>query len=267
MNGRAAFALAALAALACSGDTAPGEGASSFPTLRADAANIVDLGHEVSADAPYWPGPERSPFRHETLVAHEDGSPAMAAYSVPEHFGTHFDAPLHGGMGLASVDRVPLDDLFGPAVVVDVTSSAATDPDYAVGVDDLLGWEAVHGRIPAGAIVIARTGWSMRWTAGDAYYNRGPDGRLHFPGFAPDAARFLVGERDIAGIGIDTGSVDPGAVDGFPVHGIVNGAGHFHLENLTELSRLPEVGAFLVVAPIKIRGGSGGQARVFGVLP
>jgi len=274
MKGRATLPLplAALAALACSGDTAPRDAATTpvaapSATLRADAANIVDLTHEVSADAPYWPGPERSPFRHETLVAHEDGSPAMAAYSVPEHFGTHFDAPLHGGMGLASVDQVPLDDLFGPAVVVDVTSSASTDPDYAVDVDDLRDWEAVHGPIPAGAIVIARTGWARRWTGGDAYYNRGLDGRLHFPGFAPDAARFLVGERDIAGIGIDTGSVDPGIVDGFPVHGIVNGAGHFHLENLADLSRLPEVGAFLVVAPIKIKGGSGGQARVFGVLP
>ena len=73
--------------------------------------------------------------------------------------------------------------------------------------------------------------------------------------------------RDIAGIGIDTGSVDAGNARGFPVHGVVNGSGAFHLENLADLGALPESGAYLVVAPIKIQGGSGGQVRVFAVIP
>jgi len=150
--------------------------------------------------------------------------------------------------------------------VVDVTVQASSDPDYAVTADDLWAWESEHGRIPHGAIVLARTGWATRWTQGDIYYNRGEDGRLHFPGFAEDAGRFLVDERDIAGIGIDTGSVDAGNARGFPVHGVVNGSGAFHLENLADLSALPESGAYLVVAPIKIQGGSGGQVRVFAVV-
>jgi kynurenine formamidase/cyclophilin family peptidyl-prolyl cis-trans isomerase len=234
--------------------------------LFADESTVLDLTHPVSAEAPYWPGPDRSPFVHDTLVAHEDGSPAMAAYSVPEHFGTHFDAPVHGGMGLPSVDQVPTARLFGPAVVIDVTRQAAADPDYTVTADDLRAWEAEHGRIPEDAIVLMRSGWATRWTRGDAYYNQDADGVLHFPGFAEDAARFLVEERDIAGIGVDTGSVDPGNARGFPVHGVVNGAGHFHLENLAELAALPEAGAYLIVAPIKIQGGSGGQVRVFAVI-
>ena len=90
---------------------------------------------------------------------------------------------------------------------------------------------------------------------------------MHFPGFSPEAARFLVEERDIRGIGIDDFSVDPAAADGFPVHGIVNGAGKYHLENVADLERLPAVGAFLIVAPIKIEGGSGGQVRIFAILP
>ena len=191
----------------------------------------------------------------------------MAAYATPEHFGTHFDAPVHGGMGLASVDHVPTADLFGPAVVIDVTTRALQNDDYAVTAQDLLAWEAEHGPIPAGAIVLMRSGWATRWDQGESYYNVGADGGLHFPGFGVDAASFLVDERDIAGIGVDTGSVDPGDADGFPVHGIVNGSGRFHLENLADLSALPEEGSYLIVAPIKIEGGSGGQVRVFAVVP
>jgi len=235
--------------------------------LFADSLTVVDLTHAVSVDAPYWPGPERSPFVHDTLRAHPDGAPAMAAYAVPEHFGTHFDAPVHGGMGLASVDRVPVAELFGPAVVIDVTAAVAEDPDYAVSAADIEAWEAEHGRVPDGAIVLARTGWSAKWSDGAAYYARDTEGRLHFPGFGEGAARFLIDERSIAGIGIDTGSVDPGDANGFPVHGIVNGSGRYHLENLADLSRVPESGADLIVAPIKIRGGSGGQVRVFAIVP
>ena len=237
----------------------------SLADLFTGGVEIIDLTHAVSAEAPYWPGPERSPFRHDTLNAHADGAPSMAAYFVPEHFGTHFDAPVHGGMGLPSVDRIWPADLFGPAVVIDVTPQVAADIDYAVTTDDILGWEELHGPIPAGAIVVMRSGWSERWTRGDAYYNRGDDGRLHFPGFGSEAARLLV-DRGVAGIGVDTGSVDPGNADGYPVHGIVNGSGAFHLENLADLSRLPHAGAWLIVAPIKIEGGSGGQVRVFGIV-
>jgi len=235
--------------------------------LFADDLTVVDLTHSVSADAPFWPGPDQSPFRHDTLSAHEDGAPSMAAYAAPEHFGTHFDAPVHGGMGLPSVDQIPTQELFGPAVVIDVSVPASTDEDYALTAEDVLAWEAEHGAIPAGAIVLMRSGWPARWDEGDEYYNADAEGRLHFPGFAESAARLLVDEREIAGIGVDTGSVDPGNADGFPVHGIVNGAGYFHLENLADLRSLPASGSYLVVAPIKIQGGSGGQVRVFAVIP
>lgn len=235
--------------------------------LFADSMTIVDLTHAVSADAPYWPGPAQSPFRHDTIAAHADGSPSMAAYAAPEHFGTHFDAPVHFGAGLASVDQIPATDLFGPAAIIDVTEKAAADEDYAVTADDVRMWESEHGPIPTGAIVVMRSGWAARWAHGDRYYNADADGRLHFPAFAEDAARFLVEERDVSGIGVDTGSVDPGNAAGFPVHEIVNGSGRFHLENLADLSALPESGAYLIVAPIKIEGGSGGQVRVFAVVP
>ena len=259
------FPTVALCSTGCS--PAPEAGADRLAALIADDVVVIDLTHAVSAEAPYWPGPPESPFTHDTLSAHEDGAPRMAAYAVPEHFGTHFDAPVHGGMGLASVDRVPTSELFGPAVAIDVTAQVATDEDYAVTADDVRVWEVAHGPIPNGAIVLMRSGWAARWEQGDAYYNRGDDGQLHFPGFGEDAARYLVENHDIAGIGVDTGSVDPGNAAGFSTHGIVNGSGRFHLENLADLSGLPESGAYLIVAPIKIDGGSGGQVRVFAVVP
>jgi len=247
--------------------TPGGEGTDPLAALFADDVAVLDLTHALSARAPFWPGPSVSPFTHDTLVAHDDGSPRMAAYRVPEHFGTHFDAPVHGAMGLASVDEVPVRDLFGPVAVVDVTAQAVDDPDYAVSADDVRSWEARHGPIPPGSIVVMRSGWASRWDRGAAYYNQDGQGRLHFPGFSEEAARYLVDERDIAGIGVDTGSVDPGVADGFPAHAVVNGSGRYHLENLASLEALPEAGAYLIVAPIKIEGGSGGQVRVFAVVP
>lgn len=235
--------------------------------LFSDGVRIVDLTWAHGADTPWWPGPDVSPFRHDTLRAHPDGAPAMAAFSTPEHFGTHLDAPVHSAQGQIPVDRIEPAELFGAAVVVDVTTAVASDPDYAVTVDDLLGWEVRHGRIPDGAVVLARTGWAERWPDRAAYYPQDADGTLHFPGFSAEAARWLVGERRIAGIGIDSGSVDPGAAEGFPVHGLVNGSGAFHLENVADMSALPERGAYLVVAPIKIAGGSGGPVRIFAVVP
>ena len=229
--------------------------------------NVLDLTHALSPEGPYWPSSGGNPFQYEAVFTHPSGAAGMGKYSTPEHHGTHIDAPVHSADGQISVDQLTPTDLLGPAVVVDVSEKCAIDPDYALSRDDLLAWETEHSRIPAGAIVLMSTGWSLLWDDPNAYFGRDEDGRLHFPGFGADAAEFLVQERDIKGIGIDDGSVDPGAASGFPVHGIVNGAGKFHLENVAELHRVPPTGAYLIVAPIKIEGGSGGQVRIFAILP
>jgi len=228
---------------------------------------VVDLTHALSSTTPYWPSPSGNPFRHDTLRAHPDGSPAMAAYSTPEHHGTHIDAPVHSAEGQPSVDRLTADDLFGPAAVIDISSQSEADPDYSVTMADMEAWESEHGPIPSGAIVLLYTGWAEKYTDPEAYANLDDEGGLHFPGFSAEVGEFLVTERDIRGIGIDNLSIDPGAGPGFPVHGIVNGLGKFHLENVANLGRVPAVGAYLIVAPIKIEGGSGGQVRIFAVLP
>lgn len=226
---------------------------------------VVDLTHPLSASMPAWGGD--NPFRHDTLSAHDDGSPSMAAFYTPEHHGTHLDAPVHGAMGVASVDALTASDLFGPAVVIDVSRQTAADPNYALTEQDLRNWESEHGDVPPGAIVLMHSGWATRWTDPDAYFNRDGEGIMHFPGFSVEAADFLINQRDIRGIGVDSPSVDPGAAQGFPVHGIVNPAGRYHLENVANTSRLPASGASLIVAPVKIEGGSGGPVRIFAVLP
>ncbi len=238
-----------------------------FEQLFEGQLTIIDLTHSLSEDSIFWPGDSGNPFHYEVTVPHPDGSALMGAYSVPEHHGTHLDAPSHAKQGLRSVDQLLPKDLFGPAIVVDISDQSNQDPDYLLNVDDLEEWEGQYGRIPKGAIVLLFTGWSLKSDDPVAYANQDEEGTLHFPGFSPASAKWLLEHRDIRGIGIDNLSVDRGASDGYPVHNIVNGAGKIHLENVANLHLMPMIGANLIVAPTKIKGGSGGHVRIFAVLP
>ncbi len=265
---RNAFFLIAAAALCLGGCTRAEPGPEDrFERLFSGTLTVLDLTHALNTTSPYWPNASGNPFTYDTLAAQESGAPAMGAYSTPEHHGTHIDAPIHSADHQPSVDQLTAADLFGPAAVIDVAARCEADPDYQLTKDDLLAWEAQHGTLPDGAIVLMYTGWSKKWSDYAAYKNQDAEGRMHFPGFSEEAARFLIDERQIRGIGIDDMSVDPAAGRGFPVHRVVNGSGKFHLENVANLHLLPPAGAFLIIAPIKIEGGSGGQVRIFAVLP
>lgn len=182
-----------------------------------------------------------------------------------EHCGTHLDAPVHFPPGKATVDQIPARQLFGPAVVLDVRAESARDADYRLPSARVEEWEKRHGRVPAGAIVLLRTGWASRWPDAQKYRNQDEQGRMHFPGFSVEAVKLLI-ERKVSGLGCDTMSVDYGASTDFEVHHLALGSGLYHLENLKDLGALPEEGAFLVAAPIKLEGGSGGPVRVFALL-
>jgi kynurenine formamidase len=155
--------------------------------------------------------------------------------------------------------------LFGPAVVVDVRAEAVKDADYLLSVARVEEWEKRNGRIPEGAIVLLRTGWGARWPDAQRYRNEDAHGRMHFPGFSVEAVKVLM-ERKISGLGCDTLSADYGASADFAVHHLALGAGLYQVENLSDLSGVPEAGAFLIVAPIKLEGGSGGAVRVFALV-
>ena len=189
---------------------------------------------------------------------------------MAEHGGTHIDAPIHFAKNHHTLDEIPLYRLVGPAVVVDVREAVAKDRDYRLTVDDLKAWETRHGRIPVGAIVLMHSGWGRYWPDKVKYLGSvtpGDSETLHFPGFSKEAAEFLVTERKIDGVGIDTASIDHGPSKDFLVHQILNGANVYGLENVASLDRLPATGATVIALPMKIKGGTGGPVRIIALLP
>jgi len=244
------------------------------PAQTLDLTNytLVDLSHSYGASTLYWP---TSPSAFELKPIHVGPTLAgfyYAAYvlSTPEHGGTHLDAPVHFDSTRVSVERIPLDRLVAPAVVIDVTDRAAADSDYQLTVADVQGFEAAHGRIEPGTIVLLRTGWSSRWGDRKAYFGDDTPNdatKLHFPGYGAEAARLLVEERNVAALGVDSPSVDYGPSQDFPVHRIGAPRGVPNFENLTGLERVPARGATVFALPMKIEGGSGAPLRAVALVP
>jgi len=230
-------------------------------------AQIIDLTYPLNARTPYWPGGTYTPFSFETIATIEKDKVFSGRFTTPEHLGTHVDAPNHFVAGQIPVDQIPVSQLIAPAVVINVKEKAQNNADYQLTPEDIRQWESEHAQIPTNAVVFLYTGWSDRYWDYPAYKNQDSQGAMHFPGFSPDSARFLVNERKISGIGIDTLSVDYGLSKDFQVHHITHGAGKYHVENAGNLDKLPARGAVVIVAPIKIEGGSGGPARIFAIIP
>lgn len=233
---------------------------------------MVDLTHALNAQTLFWP---TSPSSFELNRLSYGKTPggwfyAANAFCTPEHGGTHLDAPIHFDSTGVTVDRVPLEQLIAPAVVINVTDSTARNADYRLSAGDVQAFEKRHGRIPAGAIVIMRTGWETRWPDRKAYFGDATPNdasNLHFPSFGAEAARLLVEERKVAGLGLDTPSIDFGPSKDFIVHRIAAARNVVGLENLRGLGSLPAVGAMVIALPIKIEGGSGGPMRAIALVP
>jgi kynurenine formamidase len=220
------------------------------------AQRVVDLGHSLAVTDPSWTGErvfDRKPEKGDGYVG--------GSFNSDEHFGTHLDAPAHFG-GAWTVDKIPVERLVRPGICINVTGKPE---DYRVTVADLKAFEAKNGAIPEGSIVMIATGWDSRWPDQKRYMND-RNGVKHFPGIHPDAAAYLAKDRKVAGIGIDTPSVDYGPSAKFETHQLTMPLNVFHIENATNLTTLPASGFTIVVAPIKLAGGSGGPARVFALL-
>jgi len=231
--------------------------------ISSGKTRVLDLSYAINDKLVPWPGDKRW-FEAQVNATVEKNGYFTRSFWMLEHYGTHLDAPIHFPPGKATVDQIPAKQFFGPAVVLDVSAEGAKNADYQAPASRVEEWEKKHGRISEGSIVLLRTGWASRWPDARKYRNQDAQGKMHFPGFSAEAAKLLV-SRKVSGIGCDTLSVDYGASEDFAVHHLVLGAGLYQLENLSDLSEVPEAGAFLVVAPIKLEGGSGGPARVFAV--
>ncbi len=227
---------------------------------------VIDLTHTLNARSPNWEGTEESPYQAKELGNIQRDGYYSRIFSTQEHYGTHLDAPAHFASGGWTVEQIPAEHLVRPLVVVDVREQAMDDPDYAVTVEDIAGWEDGHGMIPSGAVVMAYTGWDERWSSQKSFRNEQADRLTHYPGFSLEAARFLVKTREVVGLGIDTMSVDIGATETYPVHVFTSRENVYHLENLANLALVPAAGATVVVAPIKLEKGSGGPARVLALV-
>jgi kynurenine formamidase len=235
-----------------------------------DETKLADLTHTFDENTIYWP--TEKPFHwQKTAWGISAGGYwyASAHFAASEHMGTHIDSPIHFGEGKVATDQLTLRQLVGPAVVIDIQRACAANPDYQLARADIASWEKANGRIPAGAIAVVRTGWSRFWSDRARYMGSAAAGdvrNLHFPGVSPEAASTLA-ERRVDGVGIDTASLDHGPSTKFRAHRILNGAGIYGLENLANLDRLPPSGSAIIALPMKIRGGSGGPARVIAILP
>lgn len=227
-------------------------------------AEIVDLTHDLSESSPLFPG--GVPFALEPMSRIADGY-YMNSFSSGEHTGTHVDAPAHFGKGLPTVDEISVARLISLGVQIDVRARAAANSDYVLTLPDLGDWEKANGKIPPRALVVLNTGWHLRWGSPERYLNKDDAGTMHFPGFSAEAAEYLLKERDVNGLGIDTASIDPGKSTGYEAHKIVLNGGRYQVENLDNLDVLPARGFTIIVAPAKIARGSGAPARVLAIVP
>jgi kynurenine formamidase len=237
-----------------------------FPTGR-----WIDLSHDFSAQTIYWVNAD--PFKREGTqgMTPKGFYYAQGNYAAAEHGGTHIDAPIHFAEGKKTVDQLTPTDLIGPAVKIDVSDKAASNRDYLISVADIESWEKTNGRIPDGSMVLLQTGFAKYWPDKKQYLGTDQHGEeaakdLHFPGLDADAAKWLIDNRKIKAVGLDTASIDYGQSSEFTTHVTLMTNNVPAFENLTELDKLPAKGFQIIALPMKIKGGSGAPLRIVAFL-
>jgi kynurenine formamidase len=226
--------------------------------------DVIDLTHTFSPALPVYPSYRPVQIRQRFSI--EKNGFAANEVTFDEHTGTHMDAPVHFVANASTADQIGTDRLIAPLAVVSIAARAATDPDALVTVDDLVQWEKTHGRVPAGAFVAMHSGWDARANSAERFLNRDAKGTMHAPGFSEAAARFLVDQRHIVGVGVDTLSLDGAAVQKFVAHVTFLGAAKYGVELLANLASVPASGATIIIGAPKHLGATGGPARVLAVV-
>lgn len=241
--------------------------------LRLPSTNVVDLTYPFNDETIYWPTAEGFARQITAEGTTEQGYfYAAGTFTSAEHGGTHLDAPFHFAAKGQTVDEIPLERLMGPAVVIDVADHVTANPDYRITSEDILTWETEHSPIPDGSIVMLRTGFGKHWPNRERYLGTAETGsqavaNLHFPGLHPEAASWLVENRSVAAVGLDTPSIDYGQSQEFESHQILFRENVPVFENVANLEQLPVEGSVVVALPMKIEGGSGAPLRIVAFLP
>lgn len=226
---------------------------------------VLHLSHAIAPSMPQWSGDP--PVEFENVASRETDGYYLRRFCLGEHSATHMNAPISFHPTGISIDQYSAQSLVVPAVVIDIREQAAADSDYAIALSDILNWEQQYGQIPANSVVILFTGWQYKWSDTKAFFKLDADGVPHFPGFGIEATTFLLSERQIAGVGIDTHGVDPGGDETFAINRLVLEQPRIVLENLTNLDQLPPTGTTLVIGILRLESGSGSPVAVTALVP
>jgi kynurenine formamidase len=227
-------------------------------------SRVIDLTHTLSPAFPTFFGVPGIEIERRYRLR-KDGA-NVNWWRVLEHAGTHLDAPLHYADNGWAIDAIPADQLVVPLVVVDVSAKTARNADYALSPQDLLDWEGIHGRLPDGCCVAMHSGWARYASDAARYAGKDAAGVFHFPGIHPDAAEWLLKERGVAGLAVDTLSLDPGASKDFRTHATWLPSGRWGIENIANLEQVPPTVATLIVGAPKVMGATGAPARIFALV-
>jgi len=248
---------------AVAGFVATAAPAASAPAPR-KFKTVVDLTHVMSSTFPTFDG---SPgIEMERIGELKKDGYNIYRWRLIEHSGTHLDAPVHFSENGITAEKISADTLVTPLAVIDVTTSAVQNADYLMTRDDLLAWERRHGRLPDNCCVAMHSGWAQHVADAPKFTGKDAGGTLHFPGFSAEAAEWLLKQRKVVGIAVDTLSLDHGPSKDFKTHRLWLPSGRWGLENVANLDKVPAVGATLVVGLAKIKDATGGPARLLALI-
>ncbi|MCG6136881.1 MAG: cyclase family protein [Nostoc sp. LLA-1] len=228
-------------------------------------SQVIHLSHVIDTDIPQWP--DDPGVELATVANISQNGYYLRRFSLGEHSATHMNAPKSFHSHGIGIDQYPAQSLVLPGIVIDICEQATINPDYALTIADVLNWEQNFGKITAGSVVLLHTGWQNKWLDQNAFFNQDAQGIMHFPGFGCETTQFLLNERHIAGVGIDTHGVDPGQEDSFTTNSLVLAQPRIVLENLTNLEQLPPKGTTLVMGILRLRDGSGCPVGVLALVP
>ena len=263
LSRRGFFKGATAAGFAATAAAAPAEAAWWSPASR-KYKSVLDLTHIMSPEFPTFFGVPGIELQKQ-FDFKKDGF-NLNWWRIVEHAGTHLDAPLHFAENGAAVDKLLAEELVLPLAVVDVRKQVEKNPDYQVGLEDLRAWEKANKRLPNNCCVAMLSGWAKH--VGDAAKYTGKDagGTFHFPGFAPELAAWLIKERKVVGLAVDTLSLDHGPSKDFKTHTTWLPTGRWGLENVANLDNVPAAGSTLVVGVAKVKDATGAPARLMALV-